>query len=457
MPPHRLSRREWFGRSALGASLAMLPGAATAAEPDAGNGSGAPVPRRTLPDLRIRDVRTIVTAPAGLNLIVVKVETSEPGLHGLGCATFMQRGKVVRTAVDEYLRPFLVGKDPLRIEDAWQSMFVSSYWRNGPVLNNAISGVDMALWDILGKVAGLPVYQLLGGKARTAAETYVHVSGHDFKSVAANASKAKEAGYRYVRCHVGIPGVATYGFGGGPILDRDAPENRKARLFEPAVVARTIPKLFEHLRANVGDELELLHDLHERLPPILAMQVARDVEPYRLFFLEDPFAPEDVGYFRRLRALTTTPLAMGELFNNPNEWLPLVSERLIDFVRCHISQLGGLTPARKLATLCEWFGVRTAWHGPGDVSPVGHACNLHLDLAISNFGIQEARDFTKNERAVFPGAPELRDGMLWANERPGFGVEIDEEAAAKFPPKDDPPFHYGWGNLRRRDGAVTKP
>ena len=187
------------------------------------------------------------------------------------------------------------------------------------------------------------------------------------------------------------------------------------------------------------------------------MQLAKDLEPYRLFFLEDPFSPEDIGYFRHLRSQTTTPIAMGELFNSPHEWMGLVSERLIDFIRVHISQVGGLTMARKMAIMCELFGVRTAWHGPGDCSPVAHACNVHLDLASSNFGIQEAREFTQAEEDVFPGCPKLKDGYYWANERPGFGIDLNEQLAAKFPIEDDPPFDLKWGNLRRQDGGSTKP
>ena len=180
-------------------------------------------------------------------------------------------------------------------------------------------------------------------------------------------------------------------------------------------------------------------------------------ETYRPFFIEDPFSPEDIGYFEHLRKLTTTPIAMGELFNSRHEWMSLVSQRLIDFIRVHISQIGGITPARKMAAMCELFAVRTAWHGPGDVSPVGHAANVHLDLAVPNFGIQEAREFTQSEQEVFPGCPTLKDGYYWASEKPGLGIDLDERLAAKFPIKDDPPFDMRWGNNRRRDGGVVKP
>ena len=218
-----------------------------------------------------------------------------------------------------------------------------------------------------------------------------------------------------------------------------------------------MPKLFKYLREQLGDEIELLHDMHERLAPIDAIGLAKELEPYRLFFLEDPFAPEDVGYFKILRQQCATPIAMGELFNNPNEWLELVSGRLIDFIRCHLSQVGGISAARKIAALCDFFRVRTAWHGPGDTSPVGHAAHVHLDLATWNFGIQEASVFSDALREVFPGAPELRDGMLWCNEKPGLGIDINETLAAKYPIRDDPPADLHWGRLRDRDGTIRRP
>jgi mannonate dehydratase len=406
--------------------------------------------------LKITDVKTILTAPAKIRLVVVKVQTSEPGLYGLGCATFTQRARVVETAINRYLRPFLLGKDPSQIEDVWQSSFVSSYWRNGPVLNNAISGVDMALWDVLGKRAGMPVYQLLGGKCRKAVDTYRHASGATFKDVEAMVRRYKDQGYRHVRVQVAVPGYSTYG-STTKGAKSDLPLNARPQTWEPAPYCRIVPKLFEYLRKQLGDEIELLHDMHERVPPILAMRLVKDLEPYRPYFVEDPLSPEDVGYFAHLRKQTTAPLAMGELFNNAQEWLPLVTGRLIDFIRIHISQVGGLSMARKIAALCEFFAVRTAWHGPGDVSPVGHAANVHLDLTTHNFGIQEGREFTQAEQDVFPGCPVLKDGYYWANDRPGFGIDLDEKLAAKFPIDDDPSFDMRWGNLRRRDGTIVKP
>jgi mannonate dehydratase len=362
----------------------------------------------------------------------------------------------VETAVNQYLKPFLIGKNPLEIEDIWQSSFLSSYWRNGPVLGNALSGVDQALWDILGKRTNVPVFQLFGGKCRRAVDTYIKASGENLEQVEEATRRQMERGYRYVRVHVAVPGYFTYGARGDD-GDTKTPVNQRTRLWEPAPYVRIVPRLFEHLRKQLGDEVELLHDVHERVPPILAMQLAKDLEQFHPFFLEDPFSPEDVAYFAHLRRQTSTPIAMGELFNNPNEWLPLVSDRLIDFIRIHISQVGGLTMARKIAALCEFFAVRTAWHGPGDVSPVGHAANVHLDIACPNFGIQEAKEFTQAEQDVFPGCPQLKDGYYWLNDSPGLGIDLDEKLAAKFPVTDDPPFDMYWGNLRRQDGSVVKP
>jgi mannonate dehydratase len=395
----------------------------------------------------ITNVRTILTAPNGIRLVVVRVDTSDAGLYGLGCATFTQRPLVVKTAVDEYLRPFLAGREVDDIEDAWQAAFVSSYWRNGPVLNNAMSGVDQALWDIKGKRAGMPVYQLLGGKCRDRVPLYHHCSGRDPEEVTDDVRRAMERGYTHCRAQVHVPPYRTYGASGT--------DSQKA-VWEPTPYVHSTIKLFEHLRSELGYQVELLHDIHERVPPIQAINLAKQLEPYHLFFLEDPFAPEDVGYFKIMRQQTSIPIAMGELFSNVTEYLPLIQDRLIDFIRVHVSTIGGITPARKLAALCEYFGIRTAWHGPGDVSPVGHAANMHLDLACYNFGIQEEHFFKDATQDVFPGCPEIRDGCMWPNDRPGLGVDIDEEKAAKFPFPEHQ-YNGAWPAIRRSDGTVIRP
>lgn len=422
-----------------------------------------PPSTRGLPPLKITDIKTIVTAPNGIRLVVVKVMTSETGLYGLGCATFTQRALAVQTAVDQYLKPFLIGRNPDEIEDIWQSSYVSSYWRNGGVLFNAMSGVDMALWDIKGKRANMPVYQLLGGKCRFAADLYYHASGRDFREVEDSARQAVEKGYRHVRIQTAVPGLATYGArgvtgapGGSPENEVVGPTNPKA-IWDAAPYVRMVPKLFEHMRVKLGDEVQLLHDVHERVTPNQAVNLCKELEKYHPYFIEDPLPPEENEHFRLIRQQCATPIAMGELFNTQHEYVPLIANRLIDFIRIHISQIGGLSMARKVAALSEFFGVKTAWHGPGDVSPVGHAAGLALELASYNFGIHESYVFPPETREVFPGCPEIKNGYLYANEAAGFGIDLDEKLSAKFPFPAGRTFDHSWGTTRRRDGTVIRP
>src|SRR5215467_11208888 len=406
-----------------------------------------------LSPLKITKVRTILTAPQGrVRFAVVKVETSEPGLYGLGCATFNQRPLPVKTAVDEYLDPFCRGRDADNIEDLWQTAYTSSYWRNGPVLNNALSGLDQALWVIKGKRAGMPVYQLLGGKSRFAVDCYTHSSGRDLAQLEESVRANLERGFRHIRIQLG-------GYGSPQLSTKpDFQDEAFVLPVESHMDARpylnAVPKMFEQIRGKFGDELELLHDVHERIEPIAAVNLCKELERYRPFFIEDPLAPEANEYFKMIRQQTSTPIAMGELFNNPHEWVGLISQRLIDFIRVHISQVGGLTPARKIAALAEWFHVRTAWHGPADVSPVGHAANAHLDLAIHNFGIQESVQFNPATQDVFPGLPTLKNGYMYVNEAPGWGVDLNEELAKKFPLPDTPGY---WLPTRRKDGTAVRP
>jgi len=413
---------------------------------------------RATPSPKIRDIQVIATAPAGLRLVVVKVITDQAGLYGYGCGTYTQRADLVVAAVEKYLKPFLVGKPADRIDDTWQACYNSSYWRNGPVLNNAISGVDMALWDIKGRQAGMPVYQLLGGKVREAADCYGHASGAEIPQIIESARSFMERGFRHVRVQIGVPGMDGYGAGRAGVRP---PALHNGPLFEPAAYIRRALKLFEECRKQLGDEIELLHDVHERVSPTQALKFCKDVEQFRLFFFEDPFSPEDIAWFRITRQQCATPIAMGELFNSPHEWTPLIAERLIDYIRIHVSQAGGLTPCRKIAAMGEMFGVKTAWHGPGDVSPIGHACNVALDLSCWNFGIQESYNFPERVREVFSGCPELKNGYYYATEAPGWGIEVNEKAAAKYP------FGYGesgqrkelnggWGEVRRSDGTIIK-
>ncbi len=439
--------RRHFLQSAAGAGLFGITGPSVLAQEQASRAT------RGMPAPRIKDINVIECQPAGVRLTVVKVTTDQAGLYGYGCATFTQRADLVKPAVEKYLKPFLLNKTTDRIEDIWQSCYDSSYWKNGPVLNNAISGIDQALWDIKGRQAGMPVYQLVGGKCREAIDTYTHAEGSEFQEVVDNAKRFMERGFRHVRVQVGVPGMAGYGArtGSGLKALHDKP------MFEPAYYMRRALKLLEICRHELGDEVELLHDVHERLLPNQAVQFCKEAEKFRMFFVEDPLSPEDLAYFRQIRQNCATPIAMGELFNSPHEWQPLISERLIDYIRVHVSQAGGFTPARKIAILGEQFGVRTAWHGPGDVSPVGHMANITLDVVSYNFGIQEYSAFNEQTQEIFHGCPIMKDGYLWVNEQPGWGIEVDEKAAAKAPFMSGPDnLNGGWGEVRRRDGTVIK-
>jgi len=403
--------------------------------------------------MKITEVRVIVTCPSR-NYVVVKILTDEPGLYGVGDATLNGRELAVAAALNEHIGPLLIGRDPDRIEDIWQMLFRGTYWRGGPVLMTALAGVDTALWDIKGKRANLPVYSLLGGKTREGALAYTHAGGRDFAEVEDDVCKKMAQGFKVIRCQVAIPGnIGTYGAGGAQEAASatwgDGGPMPYVETWEPGPYLRTIPKLFARLRDTLGDEIELFHDVHERLTPIQAARLARELEPYHLFFLEDCLRPEHKESFRVIRQHTTTPLAMGELFHTKWECLPLLTEQLIDFIRCDLGHVGGITEGRKIAHIAECYYVQTAWHGPGDIGPATHAANVHLDLALTNFGVQEMVTFPEVVHEVLPGAPTFHDGYLQVTDAPGLGTDINEEAAAKYP------YKRAYLPLSRRaDGSV---
>ncbi len=394
---------------------------------------------KSMDPITIRSVRPIVTAPEGRPLVVVRVDTSEPELYGFGCATFTQRALTVAHAVSTYLAPWAQGRNVDDIEDIWQGAMASTFCRNGPILNAALSGLDMALWDIKGKRAGMPCYQLWGGKSREAAAVYRHADGSTLDEVVDNVARFVEEGYRFIRCQ--------WGGYGGMAGNSSAEEGVKflnpnvhppcgalpGEYFDPHAYRRRVPELLARIREEFGTTIELLHDVHERLQPADAIRLAKDVEPFDLFFLEDLFPPEQVEWLSIVRQQSTVPLAISELFTHPLEWMPLITNRLIDFIRIHISQIGGVTPALKVAHLCELYGIRTAWQDPKDVSPLGHMANLHIEIHAHNFGIHEWGGWGDHSPMVFRGLPEVRDGYMYPNTSPGWGMEIDEEAAAAFP------------------------
>ena len=355
------------------------------------------------------------------------------------------------TAIEEYLCPMLKGRSVHNIEDIWQTMMGSSYWRNGPILNNAISGVDEALWDIKGKLAGMPLYSLLGGKAREGVTVYRHADGGCLEEVKECISQYIEEGYRHIRCHMGTYGGNFDGKRQQMVKPEGAPEGA---YFHPKMYMDSVIRLFAQVRKDFGWELEVMHDVHERLSLADTLAFTKELEPFKLFFLEDSLAPDQVGYYKYLREQTAVPFAMGELFTNPAEWKTIIQNQWIDFIRVHLSDIGGVTPAVKLAHFCDAYGVRTAWHGPNDLSPIGMCAQMHLDLNSHNFGIQEFSGFTQEEEAVFPGCPKIRDGYAYVDDTPGIGVGFDEKEAAKYPAVD---MDHSWLFARLPDGTAVRP
>lgn len=411
----------------------------------------APWPARD--KLRVTGVRAVVTAPEGLPLVVVRVDTNEPGLYGLGCATFTQRYAAVAAAVDEHVGPLVVGRHPADIEDITRMIHYSSYWRNGPVLGNALSGVDQALWDIAGKRAGMPVHELLGGRSRAAVEVYSHAAGPTIEDTLEQAEALVEAGYRHIRLQVGGPGLGTYGAPGtrGGYPRSPHPDGWDVNQYLVAV-----PKLFAAARERFGDELSLMHDVHSRLTPKQAVALARALEPYRLSFLEDVIAPEHYDRLPEVRTASPVPIAVGEQLGSVTDAVRLVRDGGVDLIRLHTSAIGGLTPTRKVVAMCELLGVRTAFHSPGDISPVGVAANLAVDVSTPAFGYQESHEYNEATHEVFPGTHVPRDGYLYPNEQPGWGVELDEAAARRFPPVKF--LHERWATgVRRPDGGLESP
>ena len=404
-------------------------------------------------NVRITAVRAIVTAPERVPLVVVRVDTSEPGLYGLGCATFTQRYAAVAAAVGEHVAPLVLGRSPADIEDITRLINYSSYWRQGPVLNNALSGIDQALWDIAGKRANLPVYELLGGRSRAAVEVYSHAAGATIEETLAQAEELIAAGYRNVRLQVGGPGLGNYG---APGTRHGYPRSPHPDGWDAERYLRMTPALFAAARERLGDEVNLMHDVHSRLTPKQAVVLARALEPYRLSFLEDVVAPEFYDRLPEVRAAAPIPIAVGEQVSSVTDAARLVREGGVDLLRLHTSAVGGLTPTRKLVALAELSGVRTAFHSPADVSPVGVAANLALDISTPAFGYQESHTYNAATHDVFPGTPVVREGYLYPSDAPGWGVDVDERAAADYPPVKF--LHEAWAaQVRRPDGGLEPP
>ena len=384
---------------------------------------------------RIRSARVIVTCP-GRNFVTLKIET-EDGVTGLGDATLNGRELAVASYLTDHVIPCLVGRDAHRIEDMWQYLYRGAYWRRGPVTMSAIAAVDMALWDIKGKVAGLPLYQLLGGASREGAMVYGHANGTSIEDTVERAREYQAQGYKAIRLQSGVPGLAsTYGVSKDKYFyepaDADLPTENA---WSTEKYMRVVPELFAAAREALGWDVHLLHDVHHRLTPVEAGRLGRDLEPYRPFWMEDAVVADNQDSFRLIRQHTTTPLAVGEIFNSVWDAKQLIQEQLIDYIRATVVHAGGITHLRRIASFADMFNVRTGCHGATDLSPVTMAAALHFDLSVPNFGIQEYMRHTEETDAVFPHAYSFEGGMMHPGEAPGLGVEVDEELAAKYPYK----------------------
>jgi len=384
---------------------------------------------------KITAARVIVTCP-GRNFVTLKIETSD-GVSGVGDATLNGRELAVVSYLADHVVPCLIGRDAHQIEDIWQFLYRGAYWRRGPVTMAAIGAVDTALWDIKAKIAGLPLYQLLGGRSRGGVMVYGHANGTTIEETIAEAQKYKALGYKAIRLQAGVEGLkSTYGVSKDKLFyepaDADLPSEN---VWSTEKYMRSVPALFEAARTALGAEVHLLHDVHHRLTPIEAARLGKDLEPYRLFWLEDAVTAENQDNFRLIRRHTTTPLAVGEVFNTIFDAKQLIEEQLIDYIRMTVVHSGGISHLRRVASLADLYQVRTGCHGATDLSPVCMAAALHFDISVPNFGIQEYMRHTAETDAVFPHAYSFADGMLHPGEAIGLGVDIDETLAAKYPYK----------------------
>jgi len=385
--------------------------------------------------MKITNARVNITCP-GRNFVTLKIET-EAGLYGIGDATLNGRELAVASYLSDHVIPCLIGRDAGRIEDIWQYFYRGSYWRGGPVTMSAISAVDTALWDIKAKAANMPLYQLLGGKSRDGIMVYGHANGRDIEESCAAAEKFLSLGYKAVRVQSGVPGIkAIYGVSKDKMFYEPAREGLpEEQIWSSAKYLNHIPELFKTIRERLGYEFHLLHDVHHRLTPIEACQLGKAVEPYRLFWLEDVVPAENQESFRLIRQHTTTPLAIGEIFNTIWDCKTLIENHLIDYIRTTVVHAGGITHLRRIADFASLYHVRTGCHGATDLSPVCLGASLHLNLAIANFGIHEYMRHTKQTDEVFPHDYYFENGALYVGDKPGHGVDLDEEKAAQYPYK----------------------
>ncbi|CAB3840217.1 D-galactonate dehydratase family protein [Achromobacter pestifer] len=383
--------------------------------------------------MKITQARVIVCSP-GRNFVTLKIETDE-GLYGIGDATLNGRELAVAAYLTEHVIPCLIGRDPQQIEDIWQYLYRGAYWRRGPVTMSAIAAVDTALWDIKAKAAGMPLYQLLGGKSRSGVMVYGHANGRDIDETVDEVLRYREMGYLAIRAQSGVPGLnSVYGVGRGRMFYEPADGSLPSEHdWSTEKYLDHAPRLFQRVRDAVGWDTHLLHDVHHRLTPIEAGRLGKSLEPYRLFWMEDATPAENQEAFRLIRQHTVTPLAVGEVFNTIWDCKDLIENQLIDYIRATVVHAGGITHLRRIADLAALYQVRTGCHGATDLSPACMGAALHFDLWVPNFGIQEYMRHTDETDAVFPHAYSFNQGMLYPGDAPGHGVDIDEKLAARYP------------------------
>lgn len=398
---------------------------------------------------KIVSAEVFVSSPTR-NYVTLKITTAD-GLVGLGDATVNGRELSVASYLRDHVCPLLIGTDPSRIEDTWQYLYRGAYWRRGPITMAAIGAVDMALWDILGRRTGLPVYQLLGGRVRDAVPTYGHAFGWDVPALLDKVDEHLARGARHIRVQTGVPGLEkVYGVSKDPNYEPAGRGNRPSEeRFDAEAYIRYVPGAIAEVRAHVGDQIELLHDAHHRLTPTQAARLARDLEPSRLFWLEDVTPAEDQDALRFVREQTVTPLAIGEVFNTIWDCQYLIENRLIDYIRCAVVHAGGISHARKIFALAEVHGVKAGPHGPSDVSPIALAASIHMGASTHNFGIQEYMGYPEQVHEAFPHAWSYADGVLQPGDAPGLGVDLNMDAllAEEYTPAYLP-------TARRMDGSV---
>ena len=377
--------------------------------------------------MKIVDIKTILTCP-GQNYLFIKVITDDPDIYGIGDASLNGREKAVSDLTDEYLKPMLIGMDPDNIEEIWQLIYRGTYWRGGNIIMGALCGIDMALWDIKGKRAGLPLYSLLGGRVRNKVLCYSHVLGETNQDKVEQAAEfVKKRGLRVIRLRAGLSAA------NGTLNSTEAQNAPKIEKWDPEFYADEMIEYFANIRKVVGPKVGIIFDLHERFSPERAIYIMRKLEKYNPFFIEDPIAPDCTESLKSVRSHTNVPIAFGELYKSRWECLPGITNRWLDFIRCDLIRIGGITEARKIGAIAETYDVKTAWHGPNDVSPVTHAVNWHLNVSAYIFGIQEDGTVDDKINKVIKGGPVYRDGYLTMEDTPGIGCDIDEEAAKMYP------------------------